>query len=191
MWTVRTYFWFLLLTASVLVAEVPSETDQIASSVLACPEEWRTETTVLGYDSHGKIIVLRKGSNDLTCLADTPGNEGFSVACYHNDLEQFMARGRELSAQGYKGKERHEIRWREVDNGSVAMPREPRMLYVLSGKGFDSTSGSVIEPYLRWVVYTPYATPESTGLSAAPGKGPWLMFPGTAGAHIMISPPKR
>ena len=191
MQTMMILFWLLLLTTPALVAEVPSEADQIAASVLASPEERRTGATVLGYDSHSKLIVLRKGSNDLTCLADTPGDEGFSVACYHNDLEPFMARGRELSAQGYKGEERHEIRWKEVDNGSVAMPREPRMLYVLSGKGFDSASGSVIEPYLRWVVYTPYATPESTGLSTAPDKGPWLMFPGTAGAHIMISPPKR
>ena len=188
MWTVRTSCWLLLLTASTLVAEVSSESDQIAASVLASPEERRTEATVLGYDSHGKLIVLRKGSNDLTCLADTPGNEGFSVACYHNDLEPFMARGRELSAQGYKGKERHKIRWKEVDNGSIEMPRKPRMLYVLRGKGFDSASGNVIEPYLRWVVYTPYATPESTGLSTVSGKSPWLMFPGTAGAHIMISP---
>ena len=186
-----TLFWLLFLATPALVAEVPSKADQIAASVLASPEERRAEVTVLGYDSHSKLIVLRKGSNDLTCLADTPGDENFSVACYHSDLEPFMARGRELTAQGHKGKKRHEIRWKEVDDGSVAMPRAPRMLYVLSGKGFDSVSGSVIEPYLRWVVYTPYATPESTGLSAKPGKGPWLMFPGTAGAHIMISPPKE
>ncbi|MBG99424.1 MAG: hypothetical protein CMN58_03630 [Solibacterales bacterium] len=186
--TTMTLFWLLFLATPALVAEVPSKADQIAASVLASPEERRAEVTVLGYDSHSKLIVLRKGSNDLTCLADTPGDENFSVACYHNDLEPFMARGRELSAQGYKGKERHEIRWKEVDNGSIEMPRKPRMLYVLRGKGFDSASGNVIEPYLRWVVYTPYATPESTGLSTASGKSPWLMFPGTAGAHIMISP---
>ena len=31
----------------------------------------------------------------------------------------------------------------------------------------------VTDPYLRWVVYTPYATPESTGLSTTPGPAPW------------------
>jgi hypothetical protein len=41
------------------------------------------------------------------------------------------------------------------------------------------------------VVYVPYATPESTGLSTTPGTAPWLMYPGTPGAHIMISPPKK
>jgi len=71
------------------------------------------------------------------------------------------------------------------------LQREPRMLYVLTGSGYDAAKGEVTDPYLRWVVYTPYATPESTGLSTTPGPGPWLMYPGTPGAHIMISPPKK
>jgi hypothetical protein len=42
------------------------------------------------------------------------------------------------------------------------------------------------------VIYLPFATAESTGLSlkASPG-APWLMYPGTAGAHIMINPPRQ
>ena len=56
---------------------------------------------------------------------------------------------------------------------------------------FDAETGTIENPFLRWVFYTPWATPESTGLPTAPtGPGaPWLMFPGTAGAHIMITPP--
>ena len=73
----------------------------------------------------------------------------------------------------------------------MKIPREPRMLYVLTGSSFDSAKGELVDSYLRWVVYSPYATPESTGLSITPGTAPWLMYPGTAGAHIMISPPKE
>ena len=70
------------------------------------------------------------------------------------------------------------------------MPKEPRMLYVLAGKGYDAAAGKVIDGSLRWVVYVPYATAESTGLSTKSKKGePWLMDAGTPGAHIMISPP--
>jgi len=179
----------LLFAASPLLADVPPPAHQIASSVQAAPDELRAEATVLGYDSSGSVVVLRKGANDLNCLANDPRNESFSVACYHKDLEAFMARGRELSEQGYKGKERHQVRWKDVDEGSVKMPREARILYVLTGKGYDSANDEVLEPYLRWVIYTPYATPESTGIPAKPGAGPWLMYPGTAGAHVMISPP--
>ena len=146
---------------------------------------------MLGYDAKGELVTLRKGNNDLICLADDPADKAFSVACYHKDLEPFMARGRELTAQGVKGKERHEMRWKEVDAGKVAIPKEPRLLYVLTGSGYDAAAGEVRDSYLRWVVYVPYATPQSTGLTTTPGPGPWLMYPGTAGAHIMINPPKK
>ena len=180
-----------VLVTSGLCAEVPPAEHQIASSVQAAPEELRAGATVLGYDPARELGVLRKGSNELYCLADDPRDDAFSVACYHRDLDPFMARGRELTEQGYKGKERHEIRWKDVDEGRVAMPREARMLYVLTGKAYDAERDEVDEPYLRWVIYTPYATPESTGIPATPRDGPWLMFAGTAGAHVMINPPKH
>lgn len=172
-----------------LAAEVPSKEDQIAAATLAAPEERRADAAVWGYDADGKLTTLREGNNDLVCLADDPAAEKFSAACYHKDLEPFMARGRELAAEGVTGKERHERRWKEVDEGKVAMPREPRLLYVLSGSGFDAAKGEVVDSSLRWVIYSPYATPESTGLTTEPGPGPWLMYPGKAGAHIMINPP--
>jgi hypothetical protein len=86
----------------------------------------------------------------------------------------------------------NEIRFKEVGDGKLSMPREPRTLYVLTGTRFDSASGKVEDSYLRWVIYVPFATPESTGLSTkASESAPWLMSPGTAGAHIMINPPKK
>ena len=170
---------------------VPPAAEQIESAVLAAPEERRADAGVLGYDAQGALVTLRKGGGDLICLADDPRKDGFSAACYHKDLEPFMARGRELSAQGLKGRKRHEARWKEIDDGKLSMPGGGRTLYVLSGKSFDAASVAVTDPYLRWVVYIPNATPQSTGLSTEPGTAPWLMFPGTPGAHIMISPPKR
>ncbi|MBI1355201.1 MAG: hypothetical protein GC160_12710 [Acidobacteria bacterium] len=180
-----------LLAAPFLQAGEPLPAkQQIASALAAAPAERRDAAAVLGWEADGKVVELRAGSNDLICLADDPRDENFSVACYHKDLEPFMKRGRELAAEGVKGKERHEVRWKEVDEGKVAMPREPRLLYVLTGDGWDAAKGEVVNPYLRWVIYSPYATPESTGLSIEPGAHPWLMYPGTAGAHIMMSPPK-
>ena len=181
-----------LLTLGVSFAvDVAPPADQIASAILAAPKERRSAATVLGYNAKGEVVTLRKGTNDLICLADDPRDKTFSVACYHKDLEPFMARGRELLAQGVKGKQRHEMRAKEVEEGKVPMSREARMLYVLTGSGYDAAKGEVIDAYLRWVVYVPFATPESTGLSTTSGPGPWLMYPGTAGAHIMISPPKK
>ena len=180
----------LLAAGAGFAVDVAPPADQVASAILAAPKERRAGAAVLGFNAEGKVVTLRSGTNDLVCLADDPAEKGFSVACYHKDLEPFMARGRELAAQ-YKGKDRHEQRWKEVQDGKVAMPGEARMLYVMTGDGFDAAKGEIVNSYLRWVVYVPYATPESTGLSTTAGPYPWLMYPGTPGAHIMISPPRE
>jgi hypothetical protein len=184
-------FTVLLIPSLSSAAGPPSAKEQIAATLLAAPEDRRAEAAVLGYDRQGALVTLREGTNDLICLADDPKKEKFSAACYHKDLEPFMARGRELIAQGITGQKRNDIRWKEVGDGTLAMSRAPRALYVLSGAAYDAAADKVTEPYLRWVIYVPYATPESTGLSTerTPG-GPWLMGSGTAGAHIMINPPR-
>ena len=180
----------LLFGAASAVAEATSSEDQIAEAILAAPEDSRDGATVVGWKD-GKVVTLRQGTNEFVCLAHTPGAPRYSVACYHKDLEPFMARGRALTAAGITGQVRIDTREREVADGTLPMPREARTLYVLSGDGFDPESGEVENPYLRYVIYVPYATPESTGLSTRGSAGvPWLMNAGTAGAHIMINPPR-
>jgi len=182
----------LLLTTILTGADLPSPEIQIAAAILAAPSDLREGAAVLGYNSRGELVKLREGKNELICLASDPSKTLFSVACYHRDLEPYMARGRELLAQGVTGQKRNEIRWKEVAEGKLALPREARTLYILTGTGFDAGSGKVTDAYLRWVIYVPFATPESTGLSTkSSDNAPWLMFPGTPGAHIMINPPKK
>ena len=182
----------MFVASRLMAADVPPAPVQIAASVLAAPEELREGAAVLGYDADGKLVTLRPGKNEMVCLASDPAKTAFSVACYHKDLEPFMARGRELIEQKVTGKDRVDLRLKEVESGKLPMPREPRTLYVLTGSGFDAAAGKVINPYLRWVIYVPFATPASTGLSTKSSDGaPWLMGAGTAGAHIMINPPKK
>ena len=179
------------IAAASTAAEPADAEAQLAAAIQAAPDDRRDGARVLGWDEDGKVVELRAGSNDLVCLAAMPGSPQWSVACYHKSLEPFMARGRELLAQGITGEERIAMRETEIAEGKLAMPREPRTLYVLHGSGFDAEAGKVVDPYLRWVIYTPYATPESTGLTTRPVPGaPWLMAPGTAGAHVMINPPQ-
>ena len=178
-------------TVTVASAQAPPSKDaQIAGAVMAAPEDRRAGAMVLGWDAAGKVVTLRAGTNDQVCIADNPKLEGFNVACYHKDLEPFMARGRELTAQGItEDKDRDGTRWKEIDAGQLAMPKETRTLAVTTGKAFNATTGQVVEAYTRWVLYVPHATAASTGLPTTPAAGvPWLMDPGTAGAHIMISP---
>ena len=171
-------------------AEIPSNEWQIKTALLAAPKTERDAATVLGYDSGGAVITLRKGTNNSICLADNPKEKGFSVACYHKDLEPFMARGRALAVEGKNAGEVFKIREVEVKAGKLAMP-DKSILNVTTGK-VDEATGEVSELYTRYVIYIPYATPESTGIPLIPvaDGAPWMMNPGTHRAHIMINPPK-
>lgn len=184
---------FILAASATLAgaAPIPPAAEQIALALHAAPKDRRDGAGVLGYNDAGKLVTLREGKNELLCLGDNPNKAGIDVACYHKDLEPFMARGRELDADGSKGLDRHKQRWKEVDEGKVKLPREPRMLYVTTGKSYDAAANTIEGTFTRWVVYVPYATAESTGLATkAVGNDPWLMYAGTAGAHIMITPAK-
>lgn len=172
---------------------IPSKEVQIAGAVLAAPEEMRSGAQVLGYNEEGDFGELKAGTNEMVCVADDPNKEGFSTACYHKNMEPFMTRGRELRAEGLKGKDLFNRREEEAKSGQLQMPKTPSTLHVLSGSNFSEDSMEVVDAYYRYVVYIPFATVESTGLPSkprAPGE-PWIMDPGTHRAHIMISPPKE
>ena len=185
----------LLVFTNLNAQQILPASTQIQIALLAAPEEFRAEASVLGYNEQGKLILLKKGTNSMICLADNPNIEGLSVACYHEDLEPFMKRGRELKAEGKVGKEIETIRTEEVNAGKLLMPNSPTALYVLTAKkeDYNEQTGAIKESYLRYVIYTPFETSQSTGLPLrphAPGM-PWIMDPGTPHAHIMITPPVK
>tara|TARA_R100000963_G_C4644137_1_gene107943 strand:- start:2817 stop:3404 length:588 start_codon:yes stop_codon:yes gene_type:complete len=168
---------------------------QIKTAVLAAPEMYRDGATVLGYNEDCKLVTLREGTNGMVCLADDPNKEGISVACYAAELEPFMARGRALAAEGKSNEEKREARKQEIDAGTLKMPAEPSTVYILAGEeeDYSAETGELLESKIRYVIYKPYMTGESTGLPTkpqAPGM-PWLMDAGTHRSHIMITPANR
>jgi hypothetical protein len=167
---------------------VPPSDRQIAAAVLPLPAAHRAVATVLGYDARGALVRLRAGTGIFTCLADDPRDDQFHVACYHNSLEPFMARGRQLRAQGVQGDAVDSTRSADVAAGRIRMPAMAS-LYSLTGPGasVDPATGAGARPL--FVVYVPGATEASTGVSTTPRAGaPWLMDPGTPKAHIMFQP---
>ena len=163
----------------------------IATALMAAPEESRADCKVIGYNMAGEFVTLREGNNEFIVLADDPNKDGFSAACYHKDLEPFMARGRALKAEGKKPQEIFDIREEEVKSGKLKMTTGST-LHIYYGKKttYDPETSKVEDAQRRYVVYMPYATSESTGLPEAPvaSNHPWIMNPGTHRAHIMITP---
>jgi hypothetical protein len=183
----------LALGPTVAVAQAPSVDEQIAGAVLPLPEDQRAGATVMGYRTAGELTVIRQGTGDMVCLADEPGNDVYHVACYHESLEPLMQLGRDLTAQGIVDPERDGIRAKAAEDGTLEMPDGPAAFHSLTGpaSGWNPTTGTLQEGAKLHTVYVPFATGETTGLSTQPaGNGqPWLMFPGSYRAHIMIQPP--
>lgn len=180
----------LTTTASAQTATVPPVAEQVVAAVLPLPTELRAGASIMGYKTADKLEELRPGTNGMTCLALYVTRPDFHVACYHKGLEPFMARGRELRAQGVRGMNAVDsVRYKEIADGKLKMPRYGA-LYTLTGKkeSWDPAKGTVTGAMPLAVVYLPFATTDETGLSAQPKRTsePWLMFPGTAKAHIML-----
>ena len=186
---------FLIGFSVTVAAQTPSAEIQIKTALLAAPEEDRAAAMVYGYNEKNEFIILRKGTNEMICLADDPAQNGLNVSCYHKDLDAFMERGRVLKKDGKTTQEIFTIREDEVKAGKLKMPKNPASLFVYSADEdkYNKTTGEVTNGYLRYVIYIPYATGESTGLPLKPDAAgmPWLMDPGTHRAHIMITPAKN
>jgi hypothetical protein len=167
----------------------PPDSEQIGAAIFALPVQYRAGARVLGY--HGtstSLTMLRRGTGPYTCLASDPSKE-FHVACYHQSLEPFMARGRQLRAQGVKDNMVDTVRLAEVRSGKVPMPTAPTAMYQLFGGRYDPATRTVTGAHPLFMLYMRGATAASTGLPDKPiDGGPWIMYPGTPKAHIMLSP---
>jgi hypothetical protein len=182
--------------ADVTLNDINTDEALIATALLAAPEESRANATVIGYNMAGEFVTLKEGSNEFICLADDPNKDGFSAACYHKNLEPFMARGRELKAEGKTFQEIFDIREAEAKSGKLDMGGLGSTLHIYFGTEtqYNPETSQVKGAQYRYVVYMPFATAESTGLPEVPiaPNHPWIMNPGTHRAHIMISPiPKK
>lgn len=181
----------VLVMASGISAQERNRADQIEDAVRSAPESMRMDATILGYGGEprsGDVLTLvRDGANELVCLADDPAREGFHTACYHRSLDDFMALGRLLRAEGEGRAEVMDARYAALESGELVMPARASLFSVSADSGPD-TDGHLEGERRLAVVYIPGATGEELGLPTRPdGNAPWLMLAGTPWAHIMIS----
>ncbi len=169
----------------VAMAATASVEDQIAEAVLPLPADLRAGATVVSYDPEtGARNVLRQGTNSLECEPKNP-DDGF-IRCYNKVMAPRHEMEAKLHAQKKSPKETQEAIAEAIKVGTLKVPPFGTMSYRLT------TKEGVIKRL--WVMSVPYATPEQLGVSTASqrdaalkGHGlPWMMLPGTAGAHIMI-----
>jgi hypothetical protein len=167
--------------ASTITDEAP---DEITQATLPLPEDLRAGATVYKYDPKtGDRIVLRPGTNMLECMPR--GADGFTW-CYNKVTAPRRDMAAKLRAQGRKEEEITAALAEATKNGTLKPTPFGTMSYRLYGKR-DRIQ-------LLWVLSVPGATPDSIGVTTASAREdalelrgtPWLMLPGTPGAHIMI-----
>lgn len=174
------------------VSPVFEPAKQIAAAVLPLPPDLRAGAAVLGYRDTVSLVELRKGTNGMICLADDPTAPAFHVACYHQEMEPFMARGRALRDAGLKGEGVDSVRYAEVAAKTLPLPTGASALWQMSGPAgsWDPIANTITGGRSLYVIYLPFATELSTGLPTMPQEAgrPWLMSAGTPKAHIMLVP---
>ncbi|WP_419949423.1 hypothetical protein [Candidatus Palauibacter sp.] len=167
------------------VAEVAAQ-DAIALAIAPIPSESEKAGARVIRKQGSEWVTLREGTGTFICVADDPGTDGFHTACYHESLETYMARGRELTAQGITGRENVEMRMAEIEAGTLEMPSYAFLHSIYAAEGWSGDMDAVQRR--QSVIYTPFATAEDLGLPTVATRGAWLMGAGTANAHVMITP---
>lgn len=172
-----------VLVPAGLAGQDAMRASDLEKALLPLPASERPSATVMVVEND-RARTVREGDGAFICLADTPGDDRFQAACYHRSLEPYMERGRALRREGLTGRESIQKRWEEIEAGTLEMPSHAMLHQVFAGPDWDGT----LEAAQRLtVIYLPYATAEELGIPAGGAEGPWVMFPGSPTAHIMIS----
>src|SRR5688572_18948581 len=181
--------WLVPMAAA---AQPPASADaQIAEAVKILPEDLQAGATVVTYDAAtGARKVLRQGTNFIECqprMAD-----GFT-----RRYNKASAPRRDLEAELRAAKKTDEPIQQAIAAAVKAGTLPPSPPAMMAYRGYDKRD----RIQNLWVISLPNRTPESVGVSttsqrdaALEGKGlPWMMAPGTPGAHIMIpiNPPAK
>ena len=179
------------LLAAPLAAQAQTPADQIAQATMVLPPDLRAGATVVSYDkATGARTVLRQGTNFIECQPRM--DDGFT-RCYNKALAPRRDLEAKLRAEKKTDKEVADAVAAAIKAGTLKTPPNGMMSY----RGYDKRD----RIQNLWVMSVPNGTPESVGVStgsqrddALEGKGlPWMMLPGTPGAHIMIpiNPPVK
>jgi hypothetical protein len=179
----------ILVSPLVALAQTPAALIAEATQIL--PADLRAGATVVTYDkTTGARTVVREGTNFVECQPRM--DDGF-VRCYNKLLGPRRDLEAKLRAQKKSDKEIADAVQAALKDGTLKAPANGMMAY----RGYDKRD----RIQNLWVMSLPNATPESAGVSIASqrdaaleGKGlPWMMLPGTPGAHIMIpiNPPVK
>lgn len=158
----------LMVTVNPQPEAAPSA-DRIANAMSAGPPAISQEATILDYPEGwpGKwpdepaeaLVELRAGSNGWTCIPDDPTSEGDDPVCV-NDVYMQVLNARQAL----------------VDSPSEGI-----------GIGYMLQEGRPAGSMPHMMIFVPGSKESLGAFSTAGGPTPWVMFPDTSHAHLMVT----
>ncbi|MEX2285095.1 MAG: hypothetical protein WEE89_21595 [Gemmatimonadota bacterium] len=151
-------------------------TDRVAVAMSAAPASISSGATIMDFDSTGKLVQLRAGTNGWLCLADdTPAAPGDSPDCVDQRWQAWF--------EAYEQK-----KVPRISGVGVA--------YMLQGSLTPSNADPFAQtpaPGADWIKDGPHVmviVPDPAMLVAFPSDhmtgGPYVMYKGTPYAHLMV-----
>lgn len=157
------------------VAKAPSpaarsiEEDKIANAMSAGPSVIAQEATILDYPEGwpGKwpnkqaepLVQLRPGSNGWTCFPDAPNTPGNDPLCVNETYMEVI-----------------KARYALVDSPSSGI-----------GIGYMLQEGAPAGSPPHMMIFVPGSNEGLSAFGTDPGPLPWVMFPETTHAHLMVT----
>lgn len=146
----------------------------IKSATSAAPMHIGKDATVITFDAAGKMVTLRAGTNDFTCMADNPNSPGEDPMCLDKPGMQW--------ATSWMNKE------------PKPANTEPGLAYMLKGGSDVSATDPWATDTQSFIDSPPHIMilwafdAEKSGLPTKPQKtGTWIMWGGTPYAHLMVN----
>lgn len=160
---------FLILPVSISTTAYADQA-KIQSATSAGPNSLTKNATIMQWD--GK--VLRKGTNGWTCLPDIPGNGGIDPWCVDASWQNLLNALKNKKSPSYK-----KVGIAYMLAGDAAISN-----ITPGGKKKDGDWIEGLKAHLMILV------PDKTmfdNISTDPNNGgPWIMWPNTPYAHIMV-----
>ena len=153
-----------------------SDQDKIDSAMSAAPKAIGEGATIMDMGADGKMKELRKGTNNFTCMADSPATPGPDAMCGDANAMAFIDAwvNKKAPQQGKVGF------MYMLEGGTDASNTEPYATAPAAGNNWIKTGPHVM------IVGSPEALAGYPTEANPDTSKPYVMWPGTPYAHLMI-----
>jgi hypothetical protein len=162
--------------AGTLPAQLADTEALIKSAIAAAPADIAKGAAVIAPGPDGKMVQIKAGTNDFTCMPDQPQTPGKDAMCLDS---QAMIWAQSWMAHDPSPKNMAPGIGYMLTGGSDISANDP-WAKIVPGQKF-------VESPPHWMVLWAFDA-KTTGLSTTPQThGTWIMFAGTPYAHLMIN----